>query len=145
MKRNAYKFTKGAYGNKFIFTSSGTKGSVRKGVIFKDEDDDVYSISMGDLDAHDQIQNFDPTGNNDARKVMATCADIIDYFLEQKPKATIFISGATDRLTKLYKMLILRELTPGAGYMAFGLNADSTYEPLDPNKEYEGYFVLRRK
>ncbi|MCW3107313.1 MAG: hypothetical protein JWQ09_1819 [Segetibacter sp.] len=143
--RNAYNFTTGEYGDKFTFTSTGSKGNVRKAVIFEMEEDGLYSIVMGDLTDKDNLLSFKPTGNSDAKKVLATVADIIEFFIQQKPKAIVFMTGTSQRLTNLYKELLLQEINLPEGYIKEGVKADNTCEPIDPNKDYEGFFVFRKE
>ncbi len=141
--RNSYDFTTGLRDDKFTFSSTGPKGEISKGVIFEMEDDGLYSVIMGDLDENGELKPLQPTGNGDAKKVLATVADIIEYFVERKPKAVIFMTGITDQLTSIYKQLLLHELNLPS-YDMEGLNADNTSEPIDPNKDYEGFFVFRK-
>jgi hypothetical protein len=140
--RHAYPFVKGTRNDRFTFHSTGRKGVITKAVFFDVEEDGLYSVVMGDLNEQGQLMDFQPTGNGDAKKVLATVADIIEYFLEQKPTAIVFMVGAYKRLTHLYKDLLLKELDL-PGYVKEGLNEDGTAEPINPEKEYEGYFLFR--
>ncbi len=108
--RNAYTFKRSIYGDKFLFTSVGQKGDVHKVVVFDFEEDGLYSVILGDVNEKGQLQSFTLTGNNDAKKVLATVADIIEYFIEHNPKTTLFFTGTTKRLTDLYKRLLLKEM-----------------------------------
>lgn len=107
------------------------------------EDDDYYSATLGNLNGKGQIRIFKPTGNGDAKKVLATVANIIEFFMRKKPRAVIFMTGTSKKLTDLYKKLLFRELRLSVGRVAEGVLKNNVCEAIDPNKDYEGYFVYQ--
>lgn len=142
--RLAYPFLKKDYGDTFVFTSAGRRGEVRKAVVFELEEDGLYSVVLGDLNENGQLQAFRPTGNHDAKKVLATVANIIEFFMGQNPKAILFLTGTTKRLTELYKKLLLEEMATHKGYSVEGITKDNTCEPIVLDKTYEGYFIFQK-
>ncbi len=58
------------------------KGTLER-LYFDMEEDGLYSVVMGDLNDQGELLSFKPTGNNDAKKVLATVADVIEFFIQQ--------------------------------------------------------------
>jgi hypothetical protein len=140
----SYPFRRASYNDVFAFESIGAK-TITKMVSFYEEDDDLYILSFHDLDGNGNPLPFTSySDNGDAYAVLATVAEIMEYFLTYHPGASLIFSGSDDRRTEVYHKLLVRELEKGDRFDVEGLNADNTFEPLNADTEYSGYIVFLR-
>jgi hypothetical protein len=96
----------------YEFFSEGPKGKIKKVVryrLIEDATYPIYNLGFGDWDEDtNDINDLITTNNLDQQKVLLTVADTIINFIQNHPRAYIFIQGSTPSRTRLYQMGISR-------------------------------------
>ena len=133
----------------FWFTSTGHMGEVIKVVIFEDVQQpgvDRYNLAMGDYDPIAGKAEYEElTGNNDARTVFATIADIVDHYTEQYPGRQIFVKGNTKKKERLYSVMISNYIANiSVDFNVWGVDIDQSPVPFEIGKVYPGILVKRK-
>ena len=68
---------------------------------------------------------------------MATVIQTLLYFFDIYPEAYVLFSGSTPERTRLYQIIIARELTYAAATFSFwGMDEDGVLHPFAKNKLY---------
>jgi hypothetical protein len=81
------------------------------------------------------------SNNKDFEKVLATVVQTITIFLETYPARKVFFEGSTKVRTRLYQIVINRELDSfGAKFMVKGLS-EQGFEEYQKDKTYDGFLV----
>ncbi len=136
--------TNGSYLD-YEFFSDGPKGRIKKIVRFIQIEKRVFNIGFGDLDeGTGEISDVIVTNNKDSRKVLATVASIVNFFMLQYPGASIVAKGSTYSRTRLYRMGISNHLEEiSINFEVFGL-INKKWESFKIQEEYEA-FLIRKK
>ena len=147
MNQERYAVARGPTENSYEFFSEGSKGRIRKVVIFrKPRPGTVYNLSFGDW--NDEIEWIDDrviSGNNDRRKILVTVANVVLEFMEANPGQMVFALGNTPARTRLYQMgiaLSLEEIT--VFFDVFGCR-QGHWEPFLRGVNYSSFFIREKK
>ena len=139
-----YHFIRSSSGNVYSFTSIG-RTVIEKLVTFYEEDLNLYNLALLDLDEKgDPLPLTHVSNNGDILKVLTTVEAILNDFLTLHAEAIVFITGTDDRRTHIYHSRLVKKLKEGDKYIIVGVRADNTCEPLNPNADYEGFFIFRK-
>lgn len=129
----------------YTFISVGPKGEIEKVVVFTPwGDPEIYNLGFGDrMAGTTEIDDLAVTDNGDMLLIIATVAAIADDFLQNHIGASLFIAGSTPSRTRLYRMLIGRNM----GWLrnsliVLGLTQNE-WEPFRPNRAYDAFYVTR--
>lgn len=142
MRLSTYRFalhTKNIY----TFVSTGMKGQINKAVMFEEVEPDQYNLAMGDIDDAGLVSDTVQSGNNDARKIFATTAEIVDAYTKLYPE--IIFKGNT-----LAKEHIYSRLTSGfldeieLTFLVTGVDEAGNLEPFQKDKIYHAILVKRK-
>lgn len=107
---NLEKYTVVSDNDHFVyeFLSEGTKGNIKKLVLFQETSNNVFNLFFGDWDEFEEkIIDDIRSNNNDRDKVLATVASTVIEFIKYYPDALILARGSTASRTRLYQMGIL--------------------------------------
>jgi hypothetical protein len=127
----------------FQFLSVSPTKTIKKAVIFTPlaEDRRQFNLALLDILPDGRLCDETISDNHDLLKVMATVSKCITDFFERYPTAQIYIEGNSPARTRLYRIIISRELSKITKiyqvYGTFGL----TVEPFEPNKYYQTYLL----
>lgn len=126
----------------YTFVSEGSKGNIKKVVVYTRISQGIYNLAFGDLDEEKQcLIDSSRTNNGDRDKVLRTVAATVIDFLNHYPGSSIFIQGESPSKTRLYQMgirayiLIVEELFDIYGF------AQGKWETMKTGKNYEAFFL----
>lgn len=129
----------------YEFLSSGSKGTIKKVVHYKEIRPGIYNLGFGDWDEGRGEVKDDIRSNNDDRDlVLATVAYTVIDFLEHHPEAKIYAQGSTPSRSRLYQMGIVanwKEISQN--YEVFGLSEDG-WERFQLRKNYKAFILQPR-
>lgn len=131
---------------RFNFDSVGTNGIIPKTIIYsKTSIQDYYNLALGDIQPDGTIDVFAKSNNNDLEKILATVIQSLLVFLAYYPKAKVFFTGSTTARTRLYQIVLSKEIAKVVNqFTIWGLHNDYL-EPFEPNKTYEGFVISKKK
>lgn len=130
----------------YEFISEGIKVRIPKIIQFTETNyHDVFNLAFGDIEASTGLLNDTITSNNgDSDMVLATVVSAVYAFTEKYPNAWIFATGSTKARTILYRMGISKFLTEvKADFQLFG-QINASWEPFEPDTDYEAFLVKRK-
>ena len=142
MTEDSYPFRIKAIDIRYEFTSISAEKSVPKAVVLSQITTDIFNMALLDvLEDESLSDDLVVTNNQDLRTVMATVMRILDDFLNRFPDKTVFFQGSDDRRTRLYRIVISRELhLIQKQFKVFGL-IDEQAELFSANRPYEGFYI----
>jgi hypothetical protein len=146
MRYEKYTVDESASLLKFEFYSEGSKGKVKKQVIFVpfEKGPDVYNLAFGDVCSDGEIDDLTVTNNGDSQKVLATVASTVYRFFDKHPGCYIYATGSTKARIRLYRMGIANNLSEiNIAFIVYGF-IRNRWEVFEKGKDYEG-FLLREK
>ncbi|HVU85209.1 MAG TPA: hypothetical protein VHC50_10230 [Puia sp.] len=132
----------------FFFKSSGPKGIIKKGVLFRrisERNDNIYNISFGDWnEVRSRINDRVISNNGDREKVLATVALIILEFSAYFPHRLIYMEGSTASRTRLYQMGINKHYAEISNIFDVIGCRNGTWEIFKWNRNYEAFVMIRK-
>ena len=146
MKQQFYKYLRDEECLWFEFESVSEHKTVKKVIVFSAINDRNDIFNLGLVDALDDGSYSDKsvTNNQDLEKVMATVIRALLLFFEKHPTKMVYIQGSTKERTRLYQIIVARELSEVEKiFTIFGLK-ESYSEPFQKNQNYDA-FVLALK
>lgn len=131
----------------FEFISEGPKGFIKKRIQYQNIGEDIYNLAFGDVD--EVTNEFDDTivsDNNDVRKILATVALTITFFLNEHPTAFVHIKGGTIARNRLYKMAISNNFEEiSDNFMVLGFTEDKNWALYEKNNNYSAFLIIKNK
>ena len=96
--------------HRFEFMSIGTR-CIQKAIIFyKTDYPDVVTLTLANVLENGTLDVFTISDNGDRNRILATVMQSITLFLNTHPAKTIAFTGSSPSRTRLYKIVISREL-----------------------------------
>ena len=131
---------------RFTFNSVGQNGVIPKIIIYSKTDlPDYYNLALGDVRTDGTVDVFSKSNNGDMEKILATVIQTLMVFLAYHPEANVFFAGSTPTRTRLYQIVLNKEIDKvDSTLKVLGLYEDYL-EPFEPNKNYEGFVVSKKK
>lgn len=128
----------------FDFVSQGKKGAIHKRVFFTaTESDNVYNLSLGDVDENGDLDDSIVSNNGDRNKILATVVEALSDYTTKFPDRWIFFTGSTEARTRLYRMVVDLNLE----YLStrFEINAlvDEEIVPFTKNMKIDGFVIKK--
>ncbi len=146
MQFEYYSFDASPSFHDFEFTSTGTKGAIKKVARFTKLEGDVYNFAFGDLDEHTgAISDTVVSNNGDPQKIFFTLGRIILDFTILYPESRIFIQGSTNTRTRLYQININKyrpEIDPLFEVMGY---LTDEWEFFRPAGHYQAFLFWRHE
>lgn len=129
----------------FKFLSEGPKGLIKKVIVYREIEHNIFNLVFGDWDdKHQRINDSTRSNNNDRDKVLATVALTVIDFMSAHPGAMVFAEGATRGKTRLYQMAINQHWQEiNKLFDIEGFNGGD-WEPFVAGRNYEA-FTLKAK
>lgn len=129
----------------FEFISDGFKGRIMKVVQYTPlHKRNYYNLGFGDRDLRTgHISDLSVSDNGDSKKILATVASTLSFFLEKYPNAKVMASGSTPSRTRLYRMGI-NEFLPliMKDFILQGLTRNG-WELFNPNHDYLAFLIQK--
>lgn len=110
MNLSYYTFEKDQHHWGFYFKSVGHQTLTKKVEFQPMPFNGFYNLALGDVDENGEIDIYSVSNNGDMHKVLATVIQIVAVFLAANPDTVIFVQGSTEERTRLYQIVIGREL-----------------------------------
>lgn len=127
---------------RYEFESVSEERIVRKVVVFQETGLlNLYNLALLDILETGEESDSTITDNRDLRIVMATVMRIVEDFLQRYPLYRIYFTGNDERKTRLYRIVIGREILQLRDKFEvlgrIGMNA----EPFEPNRNYTSFVI----
>lgn len=130
---------------RFDFVSIGKHATAKTIIYHETEHHNVYQLIMGDVDEAGNVDVYSVTNNGDTVKVLATVLRSVSLFLKAYNGAAVIFSGSTPARTRLYRIVIGRELETAADCFYIQGYDGSAFEPFQRNKAYKGFAISLKK
>lgn len=142
MDQPFYEFSIFENAFRFEFESVGIH-KIRKVILYDKTDiPHFYNLSLGDTLPDGKVSFISISNNGDRDRVMATVIQTLLYFFDIYPEAYVLFSGSTPERTRLYQIIIARELTYATATFSFwGMDEDGVLHPFAKNKSYIGFII----
>ena len=105
-----YDFTVHNETLRFEFDSVGNQVIPKVIVYEKLPFPDTYNLALGDIDEQGKADFETISDNGDRDYVLATVIQTLIAFFQKHPRASVLITGSTPSRTRLYQVVIAREL-----------------------------------
>ncbi|WP_435353643.1 DUF6934 family protein [Emticicia sp. SJ17W-69] len=130
--------------NTFSFISVGRKGLILKVVRFDEIEDEIFNLGFGDFDFEKQtLSDTIVSDNGDMEKILATVVSILNKFLQNNPKYSVFIVGSTLSRTRLYQIAINRYYDDFSSYFEIFGRKKGQFELFQKNENYEPFLIRK--
>lgn len=142
MKQPFYEFTILENACRFEFESVGIQ-KIRKIILYDKTDiPNFYNLSLGDTLPNEKVSFVSISNNGDRDKVIGTVIQTLLYFFDIYPDSYVLFSGSTPERTRLYQIIIARELTYATATFSFwGMDEAVNIQAFIKNKSYIGFIV----
>lgn len=105
----------------------------------------VFNLALLDLMDDGTESDLNVTNNDDMRTVLATVMRVIDNFLTKFPEKIVAFTGSDDRRTRLYRIVIGRELAAiEKRFRVAGELPGGNIERFQPNENYLHFYITRK-
>jgi len=130
--------------NTYSFISIGRKGLILKVVRFDEIEPTIFNLGFGDFDFEKQtLSDSIVSDNGDMEKILATVVSILNDFLQNNPKFSVFIVGSTLSRTRLYQIAINRYYEDFKVYFDIFGYRNSEFDVFQKNVNYESFLVRK--
>lgn len=102
----------------------------------------VFNLALPDLLDDSSESDISVTDNDNLRTVLATVMRIIDNFLTKFPEKIVTIRGSDERRTRLYRIVIGRELDAiKQRFDVTGQFGNGLLEDFKPDGNYKQFYI----
>lgn len=145
MQIEAYKIIAAEDALTFEFDSISSSRVVRKVVVFGrfPDNPDVFNLALGDKLPDGSVDDLARTNNNDMDKVMATVVQSLFLFFDRHPTSIVYFTGSTQARTRLYQIIIAKELAVAQHLFTISGLRNGTPEPFEPNQPYDAFLLQK--
>lgn len=128
----------------YVFQSEGNMGTIWKGIVFTQIEDNIWNLAFGDIVDND-INDSVVSNNYDFVKLFGTIAKAVYLFSAQYPQRMIYIEPYDDKRKRLYNHIFRRNYKDiGIIFHIRGILSTKIEEDYSPEIIYD-YFRLTRK
>ncbi|MCF0061197.1 hypothetical protein MUK70_18315 [Dyadobacter chenwenxiniae] len=126
---------------RFDFLSIGKRNIPKTVIYYKSDNPAVFSLTLASIKSDGNL-DFQTTSNNgDMKIILATVVQTLKIFLAAYPKAVVVFTGNSPSRTRLYNIIISREIEQVKDYLEVMGFAENYVELFVPNRRYEGFIV----
>jgi hypothetical protein len=127
----------------FEFNSISDLKIIRKIIAYSPFPDNpnLFNLALGDLLANGEVSDMSVSNNSDMEKVIATVIQTMFHFFKKHPDCLIYIIGSTAERTRLYRIIIAREITEANKYFQIYGVIESEIESFHPNRSYDSFVI----
>ncbi len=124
----------------YFFYSEGKNGRIPKVVLFQRKEN-RFNIVLADV-SDGRINDKVATGNNDAKKVIATVIKCIYKFYESHPNAVLEIKPVDEKRKKFFNAILKRRhIEFEQSFQVFGI-FEGRIEHYTPEKDFDSFEVI---
>jgi hypothetical protein len=130
----------------FDFVSVGPRGQIHKRIYFNPTPrKEIVSLALGDLMPGQKfIDDQSISNNGDRNKILATVALAIDIYTSRYPTRWIYFEGSTSARTRLYRMVLSRNLEVlSARFHIYG-EVNDKLQPFTSNMKVYGFLIQKK-
>lgn len=136
-----YDFTIHNAALRFEFISVGQR-VIRKVIIYqKLPFPNIYNLALGDIGENGKTDFETTSDNGDRDYILATVIQTLILFFEKYPQASVFIAGNTPSRTRLYQVVIARELTEIQKRFEISGVTETGDEPFRREVSYQSFVI----
>ena len=142
MTENYYELTN-TNGLFFEFESISPHQRIKKIIAYTllQQDSDIYNLALGDILETGEVSDLSVSNNSDMVKVIATVVKSLFLFFEKYPNSFVFFKGSTPERTRLYRIIISRELNQAQKKFVIYGEINSEIEYFRPNQDYTSFII----
>lgn len=143
MKQKFYKYQSNDDFLWFEFESVSEQKTVKKVVVYTPFEDNIelFNLALADSFSDGSYSDKSVTNNDDMEKVMATVIQTLLHFFEKYPSKMVYVEGSTPERTRLYRIIISRELFQIEKIFTIYGIIDNNSEPFLPNRNYDAFVI----
>ena len=144
MKQKYYNYLSDEECLWFEFESVSEQKTVRKVIVYSpfQNSPDVFNLGLVDALEDGSYSDKTTTNNDDMAKVMATVIRTLLRFYEKYPLKMVYVEGSTAERTRLYRIIISRELSEIENiFTVYGLSG-SVSELFKKNQSYDAFVIV---
>lgn len=145
MDEPTYPFTLPRTEVRYQFQSVSGQKIAHKVVLFtQTERPEIYNLALLDLLDTGILSDITVTDNKDMKIVLATTMRITADFLDINPGKIVTFTGSDDRRTRLYRILLSRELARIQQEFVILGEVNHPVEIFQPNQPYSRFYTLKK-
>ncbi len=143
MKQDFYSYKFDNQRLEFEFESISQEKTIRKIIAYTplSKNSDMYNLALGDFLDNGEVSDLTVSNNADMEKVIATVVQTIFIFFEQQPNSLIYLKGSTVERTRLYRIVISKELFEAQKLFDLYGELDNQFEVFVPNRSYQAFVI----
>lgn len=127
----------------FKFESVSAFRRVKKVIIYSPfrKYENTYNLALFDVLSNGSFSDLSVSNNLDMEKIFGTVVKSMLSFFAKNPAVSLYITGSTPARTRLYTIIILKELLEARKFFEiYGLNGN-TKELFVPNHKYDAFLI----
>ncbi|MFN3850272.1 MAG: DUF6934 family protein [Spirosomataceae bacterium] len=130
---------------RFDFISSSNIREIPKTILYqKTTIANFYNLVLADIQPDGSLDVFSESNNGDMEMILATVVQTMLVFTAYYPKASIVFTGSTPSRTRLYQIVLSKEIDKSkATFEILGLK-DDKLSPFEKNQTYEGFVISKK-
>ena len=142
MNRSYYPLKQSEDTMLFEFSSIGPNGIIHKIIKYQSITDRLYNLALGDKQADGSVDDLTVSNNNDMDTVISTVVVSLNLFFMKYPTLAVYFAGSTPSRTRLYQIIISRELEQAQEkFIIYGIINDQS-EPFNRSHNYQAFIIL---
>ena len=136
-----YPFSSSAETLRFEFVSTGQR-IIHKVIVYQQlPSTDAYNLALGDVDEQGKVDYDVTSDNGDRDQILATVVQTMIAFFGQHPGTFVVIAGSTPSRTRLYQVVIARELAEIQKRFNVTGITDASNEPFSKGRSYRAFVI----
>ena len=143
MKQDFYNYEVGNDGLYFSFTSVSEHKIIPKIIVYTPfpNDPNFFNLALGDILENGEISDLTVSNNSDMEKVIATVIRTMFNLFENHPDKLIYFKGSTPERTRLYRIIITKELNEANKLFDLYGIIDDRLEDFEINRPYQAFVI----
>ena len=143
MKSEFYKFKRDENALFFEFQSVSKEKTINKVIAYTsfEHQPDIFNLALGDILESGEVSDMTISNNSDLEKIIATVVQTIFLFFEKYPKNFVYFKGSTDIRTRLYRIVIARELEEANQFFKIYGISNTLIERFELNRSYDSFVI----
>ena len=143
MKQKFYHYKADTESLFFEFTSVSEEKTISKIITYSPlpDDPEIYNLALGDILLNGEVSDLTVSNNSDMEKVIATVVRTIFNFFEKHPENAIYFKGSSPERTRLYRIIISKELNEAQKLFNFYGIINGNLEYFSQNRPYQAFII----
>lgn len=140
-----YQFSSSTEAFRFEFVSTGQR-IIHKVIVYQQLPlPNTYNLALGDVDEQGKVDYEVTSDNGDRNLILATVVQTMIAFFGQHPETFVVIAGSTPSRTRLYQVVIARELAEiQKRFNVVGVT-ETGDEPFSKGRSYRAFVVSEKQ